>query len=225
MFSEILESSTGRSVIGMSLLFAWVYISDYFEVIPFVAMTVQVLVRFIFFQRRRRALLSETIIKQQGTLGVYIWAKMGTSTLFKSKEIEKGSDAPDIKGLESLDGSSLSSLQSDVIYVVVFWATWCSRSRANLPTLNSYFKRYHNKADNVDFVGITAEPLFDRTCVRSRSARMFNQLTLKCMNSTTGTSFSVQKRSSHEFSLRFGSNWTCCESVQCFFHTQGLCDS
>ena len=48
MFSEILESSTGRSVIGMSLLFAWVYISDYFEVIPFVAMTVQVLVQFIF---------------------------------------------------------------------------------------------------------------------------------------------------------------------------------
>ena len=90
---------------------------------------------------------------------MYIWAKMGTSSLFKSKDIEKGSDAPDIKGLESLDGSSLSSFQSDVIYVVVFWATWCSRSRANLPTLNSYFKSYHNKADNVDFVGITAEPL------------------------------------------------------------------
>ena len=55
MFSEILESSTGRSVIGMSLLFAWVYISDYFDVIPFVAMTVQILVRlFIFFPRRRR---------------------------------------------------------------------------------------------------------------------------------------------------------------------------
>ena len=48
MFSEILESSTGRSVIGMSLLFAWVYISDYFEVIPFVAMTVQVLVGLFF---------------------------------------------------------------------------------------------------------------------------------------------------------------------------------
>ena len=46
MFSEILESSTGRSVIGMSLLFAWVYISDYFEVIPLLAMTIQVLVRF-----------------------------------------------------------------------------------------------------------------------------------------------------------------------------------
>ena len=156
---------------------------------------------------------------------MYIWAKMGTSTLFKSKEIEKGSDAPDIKGLESLDGSSLSSFQSDVIYVVVFWATWCSRSRANLPTLNSYFKRYHNKADNVDFVGITAEPLSTVRRVRSRSARMFNQLIFSCTRSPTGTSFSVQKRSSHEFSLRFGSDWTCRESVQRFFHTQGLCDS
>ena len=46
MFSQFLESSTGRSVIGMSLLFAWVYVSDYFEVIPLLAMTIQVLVRF-----------------------------------------------------------------------------------------------------------------------------------------------------------------------------------
>lgn len=46
VFSQFLESSTGRSVIGMSLLFAWVYVSDYFEVIPLLAMTIQVLVRF-----------------------------------------------------------------------------------------------------------------------------------------------------------------------------------
>ena len=64
MFSEILESSTGRSVIGMSLLFAWVYISDYFEVIPFVAMTVQVLVG-LFFCCDVVVSLSETIINNR----------------------------------------------------------------------------------------------------------------------------------------------------------------
>ena len=61
-----------------------------------------------------------------------------------------------------------------------------------MPTLNSYFKRYHNKADNVDFVGITAEPLSTVRRVRSRSARMFNQLIFSCTRSPTGTSFSVR---------------------------------
>ena len=72
MFSEILESSTGRSVIGMSLLFAWVYISDYFEVIPFVAMTVQVLVG-LFFSRDVVVSFSQTIDTTTGnTRSVYM---------------------------------------------------------------------------------------------------------------------------------------------------------
>jgi peroxiredoxin len=110
---------------------------------------------------------------------------MGTSTLFKSNESEKGMNAPDIKGLEMLDGSIMSSLKDDseVIYVVVFWATWCSRSRANLPTLNSYFKRYHNKADNVDFVGITAEPL---STVRAFLSRNVHRMNFPCASDLTG---------------------------------------
>lgn len=108
---------------------------------------------------------------------------MGTSTMFKSKNVEKGSDAPDIKGLESLDGSILSSFQGDAVNVVVFWATWCSRSRSNLPTLNSYFTRYHNKADNVDFVGITAEPL---STVRAFLSRNVHRMNFPCASDPTG---------------------------------------
>ena len=117
----------------MSLLFAWVYISDYFEVIPFVAMTVQVLVRFIFFPRRRRSLcpkLSSNNREHWECIYGQRWVHLRCLNQRKLKKDRTHGISKDWN-----PWTDRLCPRSERRYICcVFWATWCSRSRANLPT-------------------------------------------------------------------------------------------
>ena len=68
-----------------------------------------------------------------------------------------------------LDGRAFDLAASRGHVVIVhFWATWCAPCRAEMPTLDSFYRRYHGKG--VDLLAISADRARDRADVVKMAA-------------------------------------------------------
>jgi len=69
---------------------------------------------------------------------------------------ELGDPAPDLNIAEWIKGDSVNiDTESDNIYVVEFWATWCPPCRESIPHLTELQEKFKN--DNVVIIGVSDE--------------------------------------------------------------------
>lgn len=75
-----------------------------------------------------------------------------------------GHPAPPLVVTE-LDGHDfdLAKLQGKVV-LVNFWATWCSPCRSEMPTLDTFYRRYHSRG--LDLLGLSIDEAPDAGSVR-----------------------------------------------------------
>ena len=68
--------------------------------------------------------------------------------------LDIGDRAPLLQIAEWIQGAPVTEYQAGKIYVVEFWATWCSPCRAGMPHLSELQEAYR---DEVFFIGVTRE--------------------------------------------------------------------
>jgi len=66
--------------------------------------------------------------------------------------LKVGSRAPALQVSRWIKGDGPSSLEAGKVYVVEFWATWCSPCRTTIPHLTAMARAY---GDRVTFVGVS----------------------------------------------------------------------
>ena len=66
-----------------------------------------------------------------------------------------GSPAPPLSVAKWVHGESIDGFDPGQVYVVEFWATWCSPCLTSMPHLSQLQQEY---GDQVKFVGMTQEP-------------------------------------------------------------------
>ncbi len=76
------------------------------------------------------------------------------------KKLAKGSPSPNFTNYENHSGgvTSLADLKGKYVYVDV-WATWCGPCKAEIPSLKTVEKQYHDK--NIEFVSTSVDALDD----------------------------------------------------------------
>lgn len=79
-----------------------------------------------------------------------------TRSYDKLKTVSKGEPSPKFNNYENFNGgtSSLDDFKGKYVYIDV-WATWCGPCKAEIPSLKTIEKKYHNK--NIAFVSISVD--------------------------------------------------------------------
>ena len=76
---------------------------------------------------------------------------------------EVGQSAPSFK-VVTLDGQTFDlSAQRGKVVIVSFWATWCPPCRKEMPELDAFYRRYHDKG--LEVIGLSADRPHDRSDV------------------------------------------------------------
>jgi cytochrome c biogenesis protein CcmG, thiol:disulfide interchange protein DsbE len=85
-------------------------------------------------------------------VGLLIWA-FACDWLYAAPAL--GEAAPPLV-LTDLDGKTfdLAKLRGKVV-LVNYWATWCEPCKVELPTLNAFFQRYHDRG--LEIIGISVD--------------------------------------------------------------------
>lgn len=90
-------------------------------------------------------------------------AVLACAALLARASVEIGQAAPALVVTE-LDGTVFDlAAQRGKVVVVNFWATWCSPCRAEMPTLDSFYKRYRDKG--LVLLGLSVDDAHDRAAV------------------------------------------------------------
>lgn len=71
-----------------------------------------------------------------------------------SSHLSIGSVAPPLTIAKWISGQPIDNFQSDQVYVVEFWATWCGPCRTSMPHISELQQKH---GDKVHFIGITDE--------------------------------------------------------------------
>jgi cytochrome c biogenesis protein CcmG/thiol:disulfide interchange protein DsbE len=88
---------------------------------------------------------------------------LGAAGAFASATV--GAPAPPLV-VQELDGKTfdLASLRGKVV-IVNFWATWCPPCRKEMPILNDFYRRYHERG--LEMIGLSVDRLHDRSDVQN----------------------------------------------------------
>lgn len=91
-----------------------------------------------------------------GLAGALLWALAGAA-------VETGQPAPALL-VPQLDGTQFDlAAQRGKVVIVNYWATWCSPCRAEMPVLDSFYKRYHSRG--LVMLGVSVDDAHDRPAV------------------------------------------------------------
>lgn len=85
-----------------------------------------------------------------GVLGSYL--VLLNACLAASGHLDIGDPAPALHPAEWIKGDPLTVFETNHVYVVEFWATWCGPCKANIPHLTELAKKY---GDQVAITGIS----------------------------------------------------------------------
>jgi thiol-disulfide isomerase/thioredoxin len=109
-------------------------------------------------RRRQVAASALTVCALIAMAGVLLMAPAVADT-----PLRVGQPAPALV-VPLLDGRTfdLTSERGKVV-IVNFWATWCSPCRAEMPQLDSFYKRYHRRG--VELLGLSVDDANDRAAV------------------------------------------------------------
>ncbi len=97
---------------------------------------------------------------------------LAASTVFGSARAAPSiNDAAPTLVLTELGGQTfdLSKLRGKVV-LVNYWATWCAPCKKEMPTLNSFYRRYHEQG--LEIIGISADHPEDFAKMRKMSSTL-----------------------------------------------------
>lgn len=85
---------------------------------------------------------------------VFIFALFFSSSIFADTTLNLGQTAPQLKVEKWLKGTPIEKFESGRVYIVEFWATWCTPCVMNIPHLNEIAKKY---GSDITVIGIAAD--------------------------------------------------------------------
>ena len=103
------------------------------------------------------------LIGKRSAHGALLSAVFAGAAMLAGAAAEVGKPAPALV-VSELDGTVFDlAAQRGKVVVVNFWATWCSPCRAEMPTLDSFYKRYHEQG--LVLLGVSVDDTADRSQV------------------------------------------------------------
>ncbi len=110
------------------------------------------LVPSLYESRRARARLPTYLVSTAGAAGI-LWLAAAFFPARAAPEI--GAAAPALVAM-TLEGQSfdLAKLRGKVV-LVNYWATWCAPCRKEMPKLDAFYKRYHDRG--LELIGISID--------------------------------------------------------------------
>ncbi len=89
---------------------------------------------------------------------IFIFFLFFSSPIFANTSLDLGQPAPQLKVEKWLKGTPIEKFEPGRIYIVEFWATWCTPCVMNIPHLNEIAKKY---GKDITVIGIAADQQAD----------------------------------------------------------------
>jgi len=109
-----------------------------------------------------RKITARLLLAQRIAGATLLWLTFAWCHAYAVPEIDKAAPA---LVLTALDGASfdLAKLRGKVV-LVNYWATWCAPCRKEMPKLDAFYRRYHDRG--LEIIGISID--FDRDVDKAR---------------------------------------------------------